>query len=100
MQEGGHELRANMTCQGSGNASIRSPSQHGLAVPVQDAPSLLELPEGCLVEVLRNLPAKDAVAAQAICRSFRQLALLRDVWEPRIVAEFGLRLSVRPPAFH
>ena len=66
------------------------PTQHP-----DDALLLLDLPEGCIVDIIRHLPAKDLVAAQAISKSFRALALLREAWEPRLDADFGLRVSVR-----
>ena len=70
-----------------------------MVAEISAARSLLELPEECLVQILQNLPTRDVVAAQAISKYFRQLAVLKDVWESRLARDFGLHISVQISTF-
>lgn len=58
---------------------------------------LLDMPHECLVEVFRCLPARDVLRIQTINKMLRDVARQREVWEPRLSAEFGLRVTVRTP---
>ncbi len=55
---------------------------------------LLDLPGECLVEVARCLPARDLLRLQSVSKALRDIARQREVWEPRLAAEFGVRLTV------
>ncbi len=56
---------------------------------------LLDLPRECLVEVCRCLPPSDVLRLQSVNKTLRDVARQREVWEPRLSAEFGVRLKVR-----
>ena len=56
---------------------------------------LLDLPRECLVEVFRCLPPRDVLRIQSVNKTLRDVARQREVWEPRLSAEFGVRLTVR-----